>query len=158
MKALMKRRNPKRVLYLMLAFSISFVLTFSHVSAGDGKGSVKRGKASSSKTLREKRYYYRAFNRRDPFQSLIVGDYEEGELDLIDIYKVRLVGILSGGYQKFAMLEDDNGYSYIVKAGDRIKNGNIVSVGDRSLIARVTIFGQTNTVTLRLEDSQKKGV
>jgi len=157
MKALIRRRNPKGVLSLVLAFTIVFAFTVSQAIAGDGGKSTK-GKVSSGKTLREKRYYYRAFNKRDPFQSLIVGNYEEGELDLIDIYKVRLVGILSGGYQKFAMLEDENGYSYIVKAGDRIKNGSIVSVGDRSLIARVTIFGQTNTVTLRLEDSQKKGV
>jgi len=156
MKALIRRRNPNGVLSFVFALTISFVFIFSQANAGDG--SESKGKVNAGKTLREKRYYYRAFNRRDPFQSLVVGNYEEGELDLIDIYKVRLVGILSGGYQKFAMLEDENGYSYIVKVGDRIKNGSIVSVGDRSLIARVTIFGQTNTVTLRLEDSQKKGV
>jgi hypothetical protein len=102
--------------------------------------------------LRDKRYYYKAFNRRDPFQSLIVGEFEESELELIDIYSVRLVGVLSGGMERFAMLEDGNGFGYIVKSGHPIRNGSIVSVGDRALVARVSMFGQTTSVTLRMED------
>lgn len=109
-------------------------------------------------SLREKTYFYQAFNLRDPFASLLAGSFEESdELDVVDIYAVRLVGILSGENRRFAMLEDDNGYSYIVKAGDPVRNGNVVSVTDRSLVARVTVFGQTSTVTLRLEDSNRKG-
>lgn len=109
-------------------------------------------------TLREKVYYYQAFNQRDPFQSLIAGEFEEsGELDIVDIYGVKLVGVLAGGMEKFAMLEDNNGYSYIMKAGDPIRNGNIVSVSDQALVARVSLFGQTNTVTLRLEEKKSKG-
>jgi hypothetical protein len=65
--------------------------------------------------------------------------------------------VLAGGMEKFAMLEDNNGYSYIMKAGDPIRNGNIVSVSDRTLVARVSLFGQTNTVTLRLEEKKSKG-
>jgi hypothetical protein len=112
--------------------------------------------AGDSITLRDKVYYYQAFNQRDPFQSLIAGEFEEtGELDIVDIQSVKLVGVLSGGMEKFAMLEDTNGYSYIMKAGDPIRNGSIVSVGDRTLIARISLFGQTSTVTLRLEDGKK---
>ena len=102
--------------------------------------------------LRDRRYYYKAFNRRDPFQSLIVGEFEESKYELIDIYSVRLVGVLSGGMERFAMLEDGNGFGYIVRTGDLVRNGNVVSVGDRSLVARVTFFGQTTSVTLRMED------
>jgi hypothetical protein len=112
---------------------------------------------SSGKVLRAKRYYYKAFNRRDPFQSLIVGEFEEAELELVDIYSVRLVGVLSGGMEKFAMLEDNNGFGYILKTGDPIRNGSIVSVGDRSIVARVTMFGQTSSVTLQLEGNKGKG-
>jgi len=114
--------------------------------------------AGDSITLRDRVYYYQAFNQRDPFQSLIAGEFEQsGELDIVDINSVKLVGVLSGGVEKFAMLEDNNGYSYIMKAGDPIRNGNIVSVSDRSLIARVSLFGQTSTVTLRLEEKKSKG-
>ncbi|MBU8922576.1 MAG: hypothetical protein KOO63_12230 [Bacteroidales bacterium] len=109
------------------------------------------------KNLREKKYYYQAFNRRDPFTSLIAGEFEESEFDLVDIYGVKLVGVLSGGMDKYAMLEDKNGFGYIIKAGDPIRNGSIISVGDRALVARLTMFGQTTSVTLRLEGKTGKG-
>lgn len=114
-------------------------------------------KGTEQKTLREKKYYYQAFNRRDPFQSLIVGEFEESEFEMVDIYGVKLVGVLSGGMEKYAMLEDKNGFGYIVKAGDPVRNGSIISVGDRSLVARLTMFGQTSSVTLRLEGNKGKG-
>ena len=113
------------------------------------------GKTEESKIIREKRYYYQAFNRRDPFQSLIVGEYEQSEFELVDIKAVTLVGVLSGGMDKYAMLEDSNGFAYILKAGDPVRNGSIVSVGDRTLVARVTIYGQTTSVTLIIEGSSK---
>ena len=113
------------------------------------------GKAVEGKIIREKRYYYQAFNRRDPFQSLIVGEYEQSVFELVDINAVTLVGVLSGGMEKFAMLEDSNGFAYILKAGDPIRNGNIVSVGDRTLVARISMFGQTTSVTLNIEGSSK---
>jgi len=120
------------------------------VAAGEGQ--------NDPITLRDRVYYYQAFNQRDPFQSLIAGEFEEsGELDIVDIYSVKLVGVLSGGMERYAMLEDNNGYAYIMKAGDPIRNGNIVSVTDQSLIARVSLFGQTSTVTLRLEEKRSKG-
>jgi hypothetical protein len=131
------------VLFVSLIFVTSVLLpVFARAENEDAK----------DLKLRDKRYYYKAFNRRDPFQSLIVGEFEESEVELIDVYSVRLVGVLTGGMERYAMLEDDNGYGYIVKTGDPIRNGSIVSVGDRSLVARVSMFGQTTSVTLRMED------
>lgn len=105
--------------------------------------------------LREKRYFYKAFNRRDPFQSLIAGEFEQSEFELVDINAVRLVGVLSGGMERYAMLEDKNGFAYILKAGDPVRNGSVVSIGERTLVARVSMFGQTNSVTLHLEGEDR---
>jgi len=118
---------------------------------------VAEEEGAEEKNLREKRYYYKAFNYQEPFQSLIAGDFEESEFDLVDVYGVHLVGILSGGMERFAMLEDNNGFGYILKAGDPVRHGSVVSVGDRSLVARVTMYGQTSSVTLRLEGTKGKG-
>jgi hypothetical protein len=116
------------------------------------------GKAEEGKIIREKRYYYQAFNRRDPFQSLIVGEFEQSEFELVDINAVTLVGVLSGGNEKFAMLEDANGFAYILRAGDPVRHGSIVSVGERSVVARLTLYGQTTSVTLNIENiSKNKG-
>ena len=131
------------VLFVSLIFVTSVLLP---VFAQAGNEDAKDLK------LRDKRYYYKAFNRRDPFQSLIVGEFEESEVELIDVYSVQLVGVLTGGMERYAMLEDKEGFGYIVKTGDPIRNGSIVSVGDRSLVARVSMFGQTTSITLRMED------
>lgn len=147
----MSRRMPllNRNWKILLGFFVSLILLASILMPVFARAEDAGEKNAK---LRDRRYYYKAFNRRDPFQSLIVGEFEESEYELIDIYSVRLVGVLSGGMERFAMLEDGNGFGYIVRTGDLVRNGNIVSVGDRSLVARVTFFGQTTSVTLRMED------
>jgi hypothetical protein len=101
--------------------------------------------------LRENGYYYSAFNRRDPFQSLIVGEFiSDKKMEMVDIGRVVLVGIVKGELDRFALLEDDKGFSYILRVGDLVKNGAVVAIGDQSMVARVTNFGQTKKFTLHL--------
>ena len=150
----LQRRVPKKEWKVLWGLLLSMLLLSNFLLSAR---TLAEEKDSDRGVLREKSYYYKAFNRRDPFRSLIVGDFEESEFDLVDIYSVRLVGVLSGGTVRFAMLEDNNGYGYIVKAGDPIQNGSIVSVGDRSLVAQVTMFGQSSSVTLLLENTIEKG-
>jgi Tfp pilus assembly protein PilP len=102
-------------------------------------------------TLRENLYYYDAFNRRDPFRSLVDGAFSRSDkMDLVNLSAVHLVGVVRGEVDRFALLEDANGYSYILRVGDRVHNGTVVSIGEDELVARVTNFGQTTTVRLHL--------
>jgi Tfp pilus assembly protein PilP len=102
-------------------------------------------------TLRENMYYYDAFNRRDPFRSLVDGAFNRSDkMDLVNLSAVHLVGVVRGEVDRFALLEDSNGYSYILRVGDRVHNGTVVSIGEDELVARVTNFGQTTTVRLHL--------
>lgn len=149
-----QRRVPKKTWKVLWGFIVPTILLITMVMP---VLVVAEEKGAEEKNLREKRYCYKAFNRSDPFQSLIVGDFEESQFDLVDVYGVHLVGILSGGMEKFAMLEDNNGFGYILKAGDPVRHGSVVSVGDRSFVARVTMYGQTSSVTLRLEGTKGKG-
>ncbi len=108
--------------------------------------------------LREDSYYYSAFNRRDPFRSLIEGVFIKNEkMALVNLNAVSLVGIVKGELDRFALLEDEKGFSYILRVGDRVRNGTIVSVGDQEIVARVTNFGQTSTIRLHLV-VRKEGV
>jgi hypothetical protein len=92
--------------------------------------------------LRENTYFYRAYNRRDPFQSLIVGEFvSDKKMETVDISRVVLVGIVKGELDRFALLEDDKGFSYVLRVGDQVKNGAVVAIGDESMVARVTNFG-----------------
>jgi biotin carboxyl carrier protein len=106
--------------------------------------------------LRENSYYYSAFNRKDPFQSLIMGEFvSERKMEVIDIGRVVLVGIVKGELDRFALLEDDKGFSYILRVGDQVKNGAVVAIGDESMVARVTNFGQTKKFTLHLAKGEE---
>ncbi|MEJ2719742.1 MAG: hypothetical protein P8181_01195 [bacterium] len=106
--------------------------------------------------LRKNSYYYSAFNKRDPFASLIVGDFvSDKKMELVDIARVELVGIVKGDLDRFALLEDEKGFSYILRVGDRVRNGSVVAIGDKSMVARVTNFGQTKKHTLRIATRQE---
>jgi hypothetical protein len=107
--------------------------------------------SSGKVVLRENLYYYDAFNRRDPFRSLVDGAFNQSDrMDVVNLNAVQLVGIVRGEVDRFALLEDASGYSYILRVGDRVHNGSVVSIGEDELVARVTNFGQTTTVRLRL--------
>ena len=113
--------------------------------AGSGMAESKKVK------LRENRYYYSAFNKRDPFKSLIVGEFVRNtKMTIVDLGVVELVGIVKGELDRFALLEDEQGYSYILRVGDPVRNGSVVAIGDESMVARVTNFGQTTKFTLHL--------
>ena len=107
--------------------------------------------ANGKVVIRENLYYYDAFNRRDPFRSLVDGAFNRSDkMDLVNLNAVQLVGIVRGEVDRFALLEDASGYSYILRVGDRVHNGTVVSFGEDELVARVTNFGQTTTVRLHL--------
>jgi hypothetical protein len=125
-------------------------VTFSPGTAmSDTEGKVR---------LRQNSYYYSAFNRRDPFRSLVAGKFVRSDrMETVNLNAVELVGIVRGELDRFALLEDDKGFNYILRVGDKVHNGTVVSIGDESMVARVTNFGQTSKFTLHLVQ-RKEGV
>ena len=106
--------------------------------------------------LRENSYYYGAFNRRDPFRSLVTGRFVRDDMmETVDLTGVELVGIVRGDLDRFALMEDEKGFTYILRVGDRVRNGTIVAIGEQSMTARITTFGQTSKFTLHLVERQK---
>ena len=106
--------------------------------------------------LRNNNYYYSAFNRRDPFRSLVSGAFARNEkMELVELGTVELVGVVKGDMDRFALLEDSKGYNYILRVGDRVRNGSVIAIGDQSMVARVTNFGQTSKYTLHLVQRKK---
>ncbi len=143
----MKRANENIILRMVLFVTIfSIVIAAATLALADSK-KIK---------LRENKYYYSAFNRRDPFASLIVGEFVRStKMTIVDLNAVELVGIVRGELDRFALLEDEKGFSYILRVGDRVKNGTVVAIGDESMVARVTNFGQTRKFTLHLSKRQE---
>jgi hypothetical protein len=102
-------------------------------------------------TLRESHYFYGSFGTRDPFRSLLAGDFEPRLQELVDLHTVQLVGVMWETDEIIAMLQDAQGFGYILRPGDAVKNGSVVSVTQDALLARLNIFGQSTSLTLRLQ-------
>jgi hypothetical protein len=119
--------------------------------APDSAGAVPGEPGQLPATLRENSYFYGSFGTPDPFQSLLAGDFEPRQQELVDLHTVKLVGVMWETDEIIGMVQDAQGFGYALRPGDAVKNGTVVSVTQDALVARLNIFGQTTQVTLRLQ-------
>jgi hypothetical protein len=111
--------------------------------------------AAKIQELRRNEYFYQSYGKADPFKVLVQGKYQQLESsDLVDIGSGHLVGIMWGPDDQFALVEDGNGFGYILRVGDPVQNGRVVSIRKNSLTAKITLYGITSTVTLKLEKTE----
>ncbi len=145
-------RLPRRADVVAVAIAVA---TVAAPLASFGAASSPSARAKKTK-LRENSYYYGAFNRRDPFRSLVSGTFErDSRMELVDIGSVELVGVVRGDLDRFALLEDEKGFTYVLRVGDRVRRGTVIAIGENTLTARITSFGQTRKVTLHMVDRHK---
>ena len=149
----MKLKPLKRTKFVVLGVVLATIVAGGGFDNASGQTEtvvpVKKTK------LRTNSYYYSAFNRRDPFKSLVIGEFvSDKKMSPIVLGRLDLVGIVRGELDRFALLEDNKGFSYILRVGDRVKNGSIVAIGEETMVARVTNFGQTRKVTLHMDKGE----
>ena len=112
------------------------------------------GSASSAGRIDEHvTYQYNALGRRDPFQSLLTGEYvpehdEAGNQTPPDPGGMRIVGIVWGPTDQFAMVEDARGNSYVLRKGDKLQNGFVESLRRDAVVVNITADGQSQTVVI----------
>jgi hypothetical protein len=102
-------------------------------------------------------YQYNALGRRDPFQPLVGGGFigmDVGGDAPPDVGGIKVVGVVWGGEDKFAMVEDARGQSNVLRVGDKVQNGVVTGLKRDALIVTLTMDGQSQTVMIPLT---KKG-
>ena len=105
--------------------------------------------------IRANEFFYQSYGKSDPFAVLVAGDFEKTTAsELVDMNSAQLVGVMWGQDDKFALVEDGEGFGYILRVGDRVRHGRVVSIRQNSLTARVTLYGITNKVVLKLEKTE----
>ena len=131
--------------------------------AGGGDTNLSQGDARSQtpaddmadrvRSIRRNEYFYQSYGRPDLFAALVTGEFEPMTAkDLVDVNNAKLVGVMWGATDRFALVEDGSGNGYILRVGDRVSNGRVVSVQEDSLVATISLYGITSRVILRLED------
>ncbi|MFQ6033186.1 MAG: hypothetical protein ACE5K2_09730, partial [Candidatus Zixiibacteriota bacterium] len=97
--------------------------------------------------------HYHGEGERDPFVPLTERiSTEIGEIPLPAFESLKLVGILKDEAGNRALLEDERGYGYIMKNGDKIKNGYVISVEDDKVIFQIQEYGWSKTMALELSN------
>ncbi len=111
--------------------------------------------AAKLQQLRRNEFFYQSYGKADPFKTLVQGRYEQlAGSELVDLNSARLVGVMWGADDQFALVEDGNGFGYILRVGDPVLNGTVVSIRKNSLTAKITLYGMTSTVSLKLDRTE----
>jgi len=98
-------------------------------------------------------YQYNALGRRDPFQPLIGGGFlgaDVGGDAPPDVGGLKVVGIVWGANDQFAMAEDARGESIVLHRGDKVQNGFVESLKRDGVVVNLTVDGQSQTVVIPL--------
>lgn len=96
-------------------------------------------------------YQYNAIGRRDPFQSLLTGEFVGNDVGgdaPPDPGGMKIVGIVWGASDQFAMVEDVRGNSYVLRKGDKLQNGYVESLRRDAVVVNVTADGQSQQVVI----------
>ncbi len=101
---------------------------------------------------------YKAATGRDPFKTLIdIEKQASGRVDLNKIPNIEtlsLVGIIEtpkGGGKDAALLEDRDGIGYILKTGDRVRNGYVAQIDEHAIYFQINEYGWSRTVVKQME-------
>lgn len=118
-------------------------------------GATAAGAPAPATSFEEKvNYQYNALGRRDPFQSMIDGEFvgeDVGGDAPPDVGGMRVVGIVWGDADKFAMVEDGRGNSHVLRPGDKVMNGVVSGLKrDGVTFTLTTDDGQSQSVTVPL--------
>ncbi len=103
--------------------------------------------------------HYSAGGRRDPFRPLWQeGELQFGAVPLPSVDGLTLVGVLEDSTGFRALLEGPGGYGYILRKGDRVRNGYVARVTKDKIIFQVVEYGWTRTVVLKMKRTKKSEV
>ena len=80
---------------------------------------------------------------------IFVGDDVGGDAPP-DVGGIRVVGIVWGASDKFALVEDARGTSRVLRAGDKVMNGVVETLKRDAVVVRMTVDGQTEQVAIPL--------
>ena len=99
---------------------------------------------------------YKGTKNRDPFETLINASRTTNNpigKRVPNIDGLRLVGVIeSDAKSDRALFEDTDGFGYILKSGDKVRNGYVLRVAADKVYFQIFEYGWSRTVALQLEE------
>lgn len=128
----------------------------AEAAPADASLSPSQISADRINAIRANEYFYQSYGKGDPFATLVNGEFQQtGAAELVDVNSASLVGVMWGQDDRFALVEDGEGFGYILRVGDQVRNGRVVSIRKNSLTAQVTLYGITSNVVLKLDNLEE---
>ena len=69
---------------------------------------------------------------------------------------LKVVGIVWGDADQFALVEDARGDSHILRRGDKVMNGFVETLKRDAMVVNLTVDGQSQSVTVPLTRKGEK--
>lgn len=101
-------------------------------------------------------YDYLSAGRRDPFIPLIQPGSGQARHDLPGVDDLIIVGVLWADTEYIALAETRDGRSLTLRPGDAIRNGEVLEVGESSVLVRHSHYGVTRRVTLTIASGEEE--
>jgi len=99
-------------------------------------------------------FFYSSRGKRDPFKPLVSGKPKATEL--LDVEHATLIGIMWSPKERYALLQDKDGKGYILKEGDRVSRGRVLSIKKKEVIFKLYGFGEVKRVSLKIASKEQK--
>ncbi|MBN1503798.1 MAG: hypothetical protein JW952_01915 [Candidatus Eisenbacteria bacterium] len=126
------------------------------LSPAQAAGAGARKMSEVELLLSRPKFLYSSLGYRDPFMSLVSGEFHgEGDIGLISVGDMELVGILWGSKERLAMVEDSRGRGYVLRVGDAVMDGVVRDITQDSIVIAQTFYGETQTVMIKM--TRKEG-
>jgi len=130
--------------------------TWVELSPAQTAGATARKVNEIEILLSRPKFLYSSLGNRDPFMSLVSGEFHgEGNIGLISVGDMELVGILWGSKERLAMVEDSRGRGYVLRVGDAVMDGVVRDITKDSIAIAQTFYGETQTVIIKM--TRKEG-
>ena len=152
--------NQARVTILLVWLVASGLGRAGAAPTPEGAGAVPDSSLKGVPTtddllMHRERYFYSSFARRDPFASLVSGEFAAtNEDDLMDIGELTLVGVVWGRDDRFGVVQDSRKRVHVLRVGDRVVNGKVIEVTHTSLTVQHYFFGETANVTIHMSQGE----
>ncbi len=146
-------RNRAAVVFIV---SLLLAAAWAELSPAQTAGTGARKVNEVDLLLSRPKFLYSSLGNRDPFMSLVSGEFHgEGNIGLISVGDMELVGILWGSKEKLAMVEDSRGRGYVLRVGDAVMDGVVRDITKDSIAIAQTFYGETQTVIIKM--TRKEG-
>jgi hypothetical protein len=115
-------------------------------------GGTRRVHLESTVFRREQPVEYEAAGRRDPFRALLVDEKKEGEIEteLLRLEGATLKGVVWSDGTYLALVSDKEGKSFVLREGDPVYQGRVLSVTQARATFEVSDFGDYQQIVLKV--------